>query len=46
MAARLIAVRDKIGAKRQVFFVSLGGFDTHAFLSASHPPLLAQLALR
>lgn len=44
MAARLIAVRDKIGAKRQVFFVSLGGFDTHAFLSASHPPLLAQLA--
>lgn len=44
MAARLIAVRDKIGAKRQVFFVSLGGFDTHAFLSAAHPPLLTQLA--
>jgi uncharacterized protein (DUF1501 family) len=44
MAARLIAVRDNIGAKRQVFFVSLGGFDNHAFLSSSHPPLLTQLA--
>ena len=44
MAARLIAVRDNIGAKRQVFFVSLGGFDNHAFLSNSHPPLLTQLA--
>ena len=44
MTARLIAVRDRIGAKRQVFFVSLGGFDHHAFLSGSHPPLLAQLA--
>jgi uncharacterized protein (DUF1501 family) len=44
MAARLIAVRDSIGAKRQVFFVSLGGFDNHAFLSSSHPPLLTQLA--
>lgn len=44
MAARLIAVRDKIGAKRQVFFVSLGGFDHHAFLSNGHPPLLGQLA--
>jgi uncharacterized protein (DUF1501 family) len=44
MAARLIAVRDNIGAKRQVFFVSLGGFDNHAFLNSSHPPLLTLLA--
>ncbi len=44
MAARLIAARDGVGAKRQVIFVSLGGFDHHAFLSGSHPPLLGQLA--
>ena len=44
MAARLIAARDGVGAKRQVIFVSLGGFDNHAFLSGSHPPLLTQLA--
>ena len=44
MVARLIAIRDRLGAKRQVFFVSLGGFDHHAFLSSAHPPLLTQLA--
>jgi uncharacterized protein (DUF1501 family) len=44
MVARLIAVRERIGAKRQVFFVSLGGFDQHAFLNSAHPPLLTQLA--
>ncbi len=27
--ARLIAGRNQLGAKRQVFFASLGGFDTH-----------------
>ena len=44
MAARLIAARNGVGAKRQVIFVSMGGFDNHAFLSGSHPPLLTQLA--
>ena len=44
MAARLIAARDGVGAKRQVIFVSAGGYDNHAFLSGSHPPLLTQLA--
>lgn len=44
MAARLISIRNSIGARRQVFFASLGGFDHHAFLSNSHPPLLAQLS--
>ena len=43
MAARLIAARNGVGAKRQVIFVSMGGFDNHAFLSATHPPLLTQL---
>jgi uncharacterized protein (DUF1501 family) len=29
MTARLIAARAALGLKRQVFFTSLGGFDTH-----------------
>lgn len=28
--ARMIALRDMLGLKRQVFFCSLGGFDTHS----------------
>ena len=41
MVARLIAARDTLGAKRQVFFVSLGGFDTHDSLLDTHPGLMA-----
>ncbi len=40
MVARLIKARDALGAKRQVFFVSLGGFDTHDGLLDDHPGLL------
>lgn len=29
MVARMIAARNAVGVKRQVFFVSAGGFDTH-----------------
>jgi uncharacterized protein (DUF1501 family) len=29
MIARLVSVRQALGLKRQVFFASLGGFDTH-----------------
>ncbi len=29
MIARLLSVRKTFGAKRQVFFVGIGGFDTH-----------------
>jgi uncharacterized protein (DUF1501 family) len=29
MVARLIAARNSLGTRRQVFFVSLGGFDLH-----------------
>ena len=32
------------GVKRQVFFVSLGGFDTHDFQNRSHADLYARLA--
>jgi len=38
--ARLIAARSALGARRQVFFVSLNGFDSHDALAATHPALL------
>ena len=41
MVARLIAARGATGAKRQVFFVSLGGFDNHDGLAGQHPGLMA-----
>lgn len=44
IVARLIAARTALGAQRQVFFVSLGGFDNHDFLSLQHPGLLSQVA--
>jgi uncharacterized protein (DUF1501 family) len=40
MVARTIAARGALGVTRQVFFVSLGGFDHHFGLNASHPGLL------
>ena len=43
MVARLIAARNQLGLKRQVFLVSLGGFDTHDKLNTNHPLLLAQV---
>ncbi len=33
-----------VGVRRQVFFVSLGGFDTHDQQNVTHPRLMAQLA--
>lgn len=44
MVARMIASADQLGAKRQVFFVSLGGFDHHDSLVAEHPVLLKTVA--
>jgi uncharacterized protein (DUF1501 family) len=43
IVARLIGARNLLGAKRQVFFVSLGGFDTHDGLNENHPALLAKV---
>ncbi len=43
MVARMIASRDALSVKRQVFFVSLGGFDLHDFLLTQHPGLMTQL---
>lgn len=44
MVARMIAARTALDAGRQVFFVSMGGFDLHDNLVAQHPGLLAALA--
>jgi uncharacterized protein (DUF1501 family) len=44
LVARLIASRSALQVRRQVFFVSLGGFDNHDSLAAKHPPLLTQVA--
>ncbi|KFI07771.1 DUF1501 domain-containing protein [Massilia sp. BSC265] len=42
--ARMIGGRDTLGVRRQVFFVALGGFDTHDFQLKTQPDLLAKLA--
>ncbi len=44
LVARMISTSSEVGAKRQVFFVSLGGFDTHSGLAAVHPGLLTNIA--
>ncbi len=43
IVARLINARAALGAGRQVFMVSLGGFDLHDHLSAQHPLLMDTL---
>ncbi|MEO6153180.1 MAG: DUF1501 domain-containing protein [Croceibacterium sp.] len=42
--AKLISVSSELGAKRQVFFVSAGRFDTHDGLATVHPLLMTNLA--
>jgi uncharacterized protein (DUF1501 family) len=42
--ARLIRVRSQMGPGRQVFFCSMGGFDTHAGQDGTHTSLLQQLS--
>ena len=44
MVAKLISVSSQLGAKRQVFFVSTGRYDTHDGLATLHPTLLTNLA--
>ena len=43
MVARMIAARDALTAKRQVFFVGIGGFDVHDSLLAVHSGLLQEV---
>ena len=42
--ARCIAARQTLGVSRQVFFVSLGGFDLHDRMLLDHPRLLQQVS--
>lgn len=44
IVARMIAARNGLGAKRQVFFVSMGGFDLHDNLMGLHPTLLSRVS--
>jgi uncharacterized protein (DUF1501 family) len=44
MVARMIAAAPALGAKRQVFFVSLGGFDLHDKMATAHPVLMKTVA--
>ena len=43
IVARLIGARSALNLRRQVFFVSLGGFDTHNLLMQDHPKLMQRL---
>jgi uncharacterized protein (DUF1501 family) len=43
IVARLIGARAALGLRRQVFFVSLGGFDNHNLLMQDHPNLMTRL---
>ncbi len=44
LVARMISAAPTLGAKRQVFFVSMGGFDTHDGIATDHPALMTRLA--
>ncbi len=44
MVARMISAAPALGAKRQVFFVSMGGFDNHDEMLTVHPGLLSSVA--
>jgi len=42
--ARIISASSTLGATRQIFFVSMGGFDTHDNENRSHADLMARLS--
>lgn len=44
IVARMISVSQELGAKRQVFFVSIGGFDNHDSINTDHPLLMGRLS--
>jgi uncharacterized protein (DUF1501 family) len=43
MVAKMIASRSLLGVSRQVFLVSLSGFDVHDNLTSQHPALLTSV---
>ena len=44
MIAKLISAGPSLGLNRQIFFASLGGFDTHTVELATQAPLLVQVS--
>ena len=44
MVAQLVAAQESLGLKRQIFYVTMGGFDVHDNQSKEQPELFAQLA--
>lgn len=44
MIARIIAARNTMGMRRQIFFCSIGGFDTHGLQPAAHAGLLSEVS--
>ncbi len=44
MVAQLINAQESLGLKRQIFYVTMGGFDVHDNQSKEQPELFAQLA--
>lgn len=44
MVARTIAIRDQLGARRQVFFCGMGGFDSHDNQNADQPDSFATIS--
>ena len=43
MIAKMIAARDTLGMSRQIFFCSVGGYDTHGDQLTAHANLLNEL---
>ncbi|MCK5855308.1 MAG: DUF1501 domain-containing protein [Sulfurovaceae bacterium] len=43
--AKLAKIGKESGLKRQIFYVSQGGYDTHANQAQNHPKLLRELSL-
>lgn len=43
IVARMIGARAALNLRRQVFFVSLGGFDNHNLLMQDHPALMTRV---
>lgn len=43
MTAKMISIRENLGMKRQIFFVGIGGWDTHANQLSLHSNKLKEL---
>lgn len=44
LVARMIAAAPTLGTKRQIFFVSMGGFDHHDGMLSDHPMQMTKVA--